>query len=189
MAIFVQSSHQDLTISSLSGEILALTFTHCYRRDFLGGLSWDENYPAMQDHKFIYDLVGAKDVKWLKINDVVGCWRWHEMSRISNTIKINKFSCHVEATRASTELIRQRGALTVSRRKAAARNIWNNLHAIFELDLKWSLNMARYALELDPGSRPTNTPPWFKNIVNRFPIGAEIAYSFARMFVKKIKYR
>lgn len=183
-----QCSHQDMATSSLSGELLALNFTHCYKRDFLGDATWDESYPAGQDHKFIYDLVSAKEVNWQKINHEVGCWRWHGAPRISTTQLMNRFFHHAQATRAAVEKIRFRGALSETRSKAAARNIWNNIHAIFEQDLRWSVEMAKFALALDPRARPETGRPWLQPLVDKWPIGTEVAYSTMRLLSKWIQH-
>lgn len=181
-----QCANRDMAIASLSGEVLALIHTHCYRRGFLDDIQWDESLSALQDPKFIYDLVAVKEVRWEKVSLDVGVWRWHGAPRISTTNTMNKFLGNIQATRSAVDTMRQRGALSEDRKKAAAKNIWNNLHAIFEHDLKWSLEIAAVARELDPDARPATGRWWLQPLVNRFPVATEIAYSGMRSWIKRV---
>ncbi len=132
-----------------------LIHAYVYRRNAIRGLNWDPHINSRQDVFWLFKLCQTKEVKYIKINEVVGVWQHHWGTRISTKQDIN------DANRRTAESLKQifgtlkkTNRLTEGRRRSIAQGLWFCVHAVFFLSPVYWVKIAKLARHIDPQSRP-----------------------------------
>ena len=184
---YLQPLDIDFCEAVLSGKILALNFTHLYRRSSLEDVFWDEELDVCHDHVFLYRLLAQRTIKWHPINNTIGVWRWHKEGRQSsdeNGLLVMK--AHVDGIISAVNSVQARHRSTEKIYTAAAKGIWLNLHPIFYTNLSWSAKVARQALALNKSVRPNTGRAWLQPWIDHFPIFTEIVFGILRKIIHKL---
>jgi glycosyltransferase involved in cell wall biosynthesis len=188
MSIYEQPRDMPFAEAVLSGSIVALPFTHCFRRASLAGLRWDEDCNLAHDHLVLYRWLRERSPAWEVTPARVGAWRSHTVGRQSSLEPGHLIKrAHVDGILAAAHAMSEQGRLTPSCRQAAARGLWLNLHPIFERDSFWALYAAREALRLDPLARPSSGRAWADPLFQAFPITASVVWGAMRWMRSRLR--
>lgn len=180
----------DFTAELLWQRPSTLPVAHLFRRSFLAGLSWDPSRHYLQDVDWMHGLLRRGEVRWHVFPEIVGVWCQHTGARTSVDVARNlaedalrRGALIIENT--IDELVAQ-GRLDDSRRRAAAKALWDYAHQGFSYS-PWSWQkLAREARSLDPESRPGSRlfANWPLRQID--PIVAEWLLYPARALVRKV---
>ncbi len=128
---------------------------HIFRRKAIADIQWNPNTVKSQDLEFLYNLCAAKEIRWQKINRVVGVWYHHWNQRTSLALPHNDArKIVVPMLLCAYDQIRQSGRLNPERQNAIASNLWTLVHTAFFLEPKFWTDIGHYARTLDSSARP-----------------------------------
>lgn len=156
----------DLVTEIFQQRASTLLHAHLYRREFLAGLTWDPERGFLQDVAWLHQLIQRGEAKWLPIQSHIGAWVHHGKERISTKTARLLGEEHLlmaaQIIGASIEALDVAGRMNDTRRRAAAKALWDYAHQGFSwTPHKW-VKFARWADILAPGARSSskvmNTP-------------------------------
>ena len=114
----------DFVASSCSSRRALQMTAHVFRKSAVNDVPWDDSLPYSQDVCWVLDLVGRREIRWVKIVTKVGCWHRHVGARISTSASTHRRRLLIaERLRAVAAALADNGRLTPERRSAIADGI------------------------------------------------------------------
>jgi glycosyltransferase involved in cell wall biosynthesis len=153
--VWRQPAHEDLCAAVLGPTRNCQPTGHVYRRASLKTARWNPNTAVRQDVEWLLDLCSVADLKWKKIEDVVGVWQQHPGRRISSEIHLNDL-CKVTVPMVlrTYEALKNENRLTDARREAVSKALWGFAHRAFFFEPLYWAKVARTARKIHPKVRP-----------------------------------
>jgi glycosyltransferase involved in cell wall biosynthesis len=153
--VWRQPDIDDLCAGVLGPMRNCLPTAHVYRRSSLRTARWNPATSVRQDVEWLLDLCASMELRWHKINDVVGIWQQHPDQRISAGMHINEITkLTVPMILKTYKALQMENRLRDSRRQAVAFALWGFTVRVFHFDpLYWS-KIAHTARKIDPAARP-----------------------------------
>lgn len=164
---------------------------HLFRKAFLADARWDERRHYLQDVDWVHALLQRGEIRWRKIDAIVGAWRHHGGQRVSREYVS---SSPAESRRMAAEIISktisvlsEHHRMTPERRIAAAKALWDYAAEGFIHDpFFWNV-IAMRARRLDPKSRP-NDFFYHRGFWRHFnPVALEWMFLPPRVLWKRLK--
>jgi len=153
--VWHQPNTDDLCSAVLGPRRLCLPSAHIYRRSRLCGTRWNVNTSVRQDLEFLFDLCATAELKWQKIDNVVGVWQHHWGNRISSSQKFNTIRrMTVPMILRTYENLKMKGRLNESRRSSVSQGLWGCIQSAFFLEPRYWTQIAHVAQKIDPTARP-----------------------------------
>jgi glycosyltransferase involved in cell wall biosynthesis len=153
--IWYQPTIDDFCAAVIGPWRRCLPTAHVFKKFLLKDIYWNPKTKVRQDVEWMIDLGTAKEIRWLKCDDIVGTWQHHWGGRISSSYK------HDEIRRLTVSMIlkgyidlTENGRMTHLRRRAVALGLWGCVQTAFFLDPKYWSKIARLAQAIDSNARP-----------------------------------
>jgi glycosyltransferase involved in cell wall biosynthesis len=155
IGVWQQPDTDDLCEAILGPHRNCLPCAHVYLRKRLKNALWDPKTIIRQDVKWFFDLSGAMELSWRKIDVPVGVWVCHSAKRISTSMDMN----HID--RYTVPMLIQvynklefEGRLSDKRRRSAIQGLWALIHSSFHRNPSYWNKIAKYAMFLSPDVKP-----------------------------------
>ncbi len=156
--IWHQPDVDDLCAAVLGPWRKCVSNAHVYRRKSLGSNRWNPSTAVRQDFEWLFNLCVSDELRWIKINDIVGIWQHHWGQQISSSKKFNEIrKLTIPMLIHAHDRLSTDGRLNDIRRKAIAEGLWSCVHTAFFLEPLYWHRIAYKAHEINSTSRPAQT--------------------------------
>lgn len=160
-----QPDTPDFIAGLMSNKRMHQMTAHVFLREKVKNNLWNEHLDFSQDNEWTFRLAQMSEMNWVKSEEPCGKWQLHTQNRISTTAPLHRRKKIIaDQIVTLTKSLDSKNKLTESRKRYAAAGLWDCVHhAFFASPIYWK-NIARYALELDPSSKP-DLPMHNKNLM------------------------
>lgn len=157
---YAPSGTADIVEEVLRQRHSTLPVGHLFRRAFLADARWDERRPYLQDVDWMHSLLQRGEMRWRKVDAIVGAWRHHGGQRVSeeyvSTSPAESRRMAAEIISKTINILNESYRMTPKRRIAAAKALWDYAAEGFIYDPCFWNGVAMQARRLDPKSRPND---------------------------------
>lgn len=163
--IWAQPNSSDFCSAMLSPNRRVQVGGHLFRREVLSGAKWNESQSLNEDMEWVLGLCGARELRWVRMDESVAVWTQHTGSRLSRGRdpgdKTLKYSAEmIIRTAKELELMGRFGS---ARQVAAANGLWALLQKGLRYDKQYWRNIADIADSYSCGRRPPS-------VIHRMPV-------------------
>ena len=188
LAIRMQPLTEDFCTALLGPRRICIPLVHIYRRSILKDLEWNPFTTIRQDVEWQLNLCAQSELKWAKIDEVVGAWQQHWGQRISTS------KCFQEAQEETVEMflrlykeLESQKRLNTNRKNALAKGLWGCIHRTFMLKPSYWTSIAQVAKNIDPTARPIQPIYNFPYLRKVDPLIFQWFFLPKRLFSKKYR--
>lgn len=170
--IWHQPEIEDLCAAVLGPWRVCLPVAHVYKRSTIKNFKWNPETPGRQDVEWLLNLCGAMELRWEKIDGIVGIWQHHWGQRISSSKHFKKIRNKLTAQmliKTYTDL-KKSDRLNKSRLNAISIGLWNLVHGAFFLEPNYWSQIAHLSSLIDPSAKPPQPFYKFPGIRNFDPL-------------------